>query len=575
MLEPDPLIGQRLASFRIDNLIKRGGMAQVYRGWDVMLQRPVAIKVVDERFRDNPAYTDRFLREARAAAMWRHPHIMQIYSADVQDGLYYFAMEYIDGYDLGELMARYMADGELMPHADVLKIGRAVSDALTYAHENGVIHRDVKPSNIMLSIDDRILLADFGLAMAMDEGTETEFLGTPHYISPEQAIRAGDAVPQSDLYSLGVILYEMLAGLPPFNDPSLTGLAFKHIHDSPASPRSLNPALGVEVEQVLLRALSKQPAERYATGQELMDALEEALQAGHPVVGGWVDLPPLPSGISPMEVADSLSQLSQQSVVEKIAFQLEQEEAAAQLTLPKPSLAIVGWGVLGLIVAVGLILLGTWLWNLSGVRGLAGETAVLPTQMADVATAAPLPSPVSVQLTRVQAAPSPTPMPTEAATIGPTETAVLPTATAIPEVTITPMPLPAFDGPPVQFIYDNRSFYALNPGSAAIEAANLSFMAVDAQDESAGYRFLGRDWAKFYPRIEPGGCTQIEPIAFSDFLRPDECESYNALVTPSLLDDTLFWLPREEVDQFAVFWNGELIGYCEIVLGNCSLRLPS
>ena len=165
----DPLVGQQLSSFRIDKVIKRGGMAQVYKGWDVMLERPVAIKVIDTRFRSNPSYAERFLREARAVATWRHEHIVQVYYADVQDGLYYFAMEYVDGLDLAEVLARYLADGLLMPQQDVLRIGRAVADALTYAHQHGVVHRDVKPSNVMLSADGRILLADFGLAMVVDE----------------------------------------------------------------------------------------------------------------------------------------------------------------------------------------------------------------------------------------------------------------------------------------------------------------------------------------------------------------------------------------------------------------------
>ncbi|MEM7113438.1 MAG: serine/threonine-protein kinase [Chloroflexota bacterium] len=582
----DPLVGQRLSGFRIDSVIKRGGMAQVYKGWDVMLERPVAIKVVDSRFRNNPDYTERFLREARAVATWRHQHIMQIYSADMQDDLYYFAMEYIDGLDLGELMARYRADGELMPQDDILNIGRAIADALAYAHENGVIHRDVKPSNVMLSIDGRILLADFGLAMVVDQGTETEFLGTPHYIAPEQAIRAGDAVPQSDLYSMGVMLYEMLTGITPFNDPSLTGLAFQHIYESPASPRSLNPALGAEVEAVLLKALNKKPSDRYQTGEALLDALEAALKKGHPVAKGWVDLPPLPAGVSETSAADSLSQLSKQSVVEKIAFQLEQEEQQKrEPTVRFPSLPTFGRVAAGVLLAAGLIFVGLWLWQRgNSASQAADEQGVVqssePTPVRAEGETAVLPSPVSAQITKTRPVASPTPVPTDVASSVVEETAVFtvtPIATQIATATPTPTlpPIPAFAGPPVQFIYDDRSFYVLNAGNAPIEAIHLSFIALDEVGESAGYNFLGRDWAKFYPEIDPGGCNRIEPIAYEEFLRPEQCEAFNSLVTPSLLDDTLFWLPRENVTRFAVFWDGQIIGRCLIELGSCSLRLPT
>ncbi len=145
-------------------------MAQVYYGWDVKLQRPVALKVIDARYRDSLAYAARFVREARAVATWRHENIIQIYYADEQDGLYYFVMEYIDGLDLGGLLSQYALEGGLMPHDDVLRIGQAIASALDYAHQKGVIHRDVKPSNVMVTGDGRVVLTDFGLAMEYTAG---------------------------------------------------------------------------------------------------------------------------------------------------------------------------------------------------------------------------------------------------------------------------------------------------------------------------------------------------------------------------------------------------------------------
>ncbi|GIK40852.1 MAG: hypothetical protein BroJett011_46850 [Chloroflexota bacterium] len=274
------LIGRRLANFELQRVLGRGGMAEVYYGRDVKLRRPVAVKVIDVRYRGNPAYAARFVREAQTVATWRHEHIIQIHYADDEDNLYYFVMEYIDGSDLHELMAQYAASNELMPLDEVLRIGRAVADALDYAHRRGVIHRDVKPSNIMVADDGRIVLTDFGLALDVEQGSLGEVFGTAHYIAPEQARRSGDAVPQSDLYALSVVLYELLTGKVPFDDPSPTTVAVQHLTSPPPAPREINPNLSSAVEAVLLKALSKSPAERYQTGAELIAALAAAFQAG-------------------------------------------------------------------------------------------------------------------------------------------------------------------------------------------------------------------------------------------------------------------------------------------------------
>lgn len=292
----DPLIGRQLANFKIERLIGRGGMAKVYYGVDVKLERPVAIKVIDALYRDNRAYTRRFIREARTVATWRHENIIQIYYADDEDGLYYFVMEYIDGLDLGELLSQYAAKGELMPHDDVLRIGRAVASALDYAHEKGVIHRDVKPLNVLVAGDGRVVLADFGLAMDVHKGSRGKTFGSSLYIAPEQARRSADAVPQSDLYALGVMLYEMLTGTVPFNDPSPAIVALQHLNLPPPPPRQFNPNLSEETEAVLLKALSKSPEERYQTGSELIEALERTLEIGQPL-SDRVELPTLPADI--------------------------------------------------------------------------------------------------------------------------------------------------------------------------------------------------------------------------------------------------------------------------------------
>ena len=271
-------MGIKLANYRVERLLKRGGMASVYYGWDIQLERPVAIKLIDARYRDRPGYAERFLREARAVATWHHENILQIYYADNESGLYFYVMEYVRGLDLSQLISQYARENELVPQVDVIRIGQACANALDYAHQKGIIHRDVKPSNLLLSEEGRVVLGDFGIAMDVSQGTMGKVFGSPQYIAPEQARNSADAVSQSDLYSLGVILYEMLTGSLPFDDPSPTSLALQHITQDPPVPRSINAALSGEAEDVLLKALRKLPEERFQSGVEMMNALEKALK---------------------------------------------------------------------------------------------------------------------------------------------------------------------------------------------------------------------------------------------------------------------------------------------------------
>src|SRR5688572_14515205 len=233
----DPLIGKQLANFRVERLLGQGGMATVYFGQDIKLHRPVAIKVLDKRYKNHPAYATRFVNEARMMAKWHHENIIQIYYADDSQGMSYYVMDYVDGEDLAAVLDSYHYQSKLMPNEDVLRIANAIARALDYAHRQGVIHRDVKPSNILLSKDGRILLGDFGMALEVRDGSQGNVFGTPHYISPEQARRSADAVPQSDIYSFGVILYEMLTGMVPFNDSTSEEIALKHIAQAPMPPR--------------------------------------------------------------------------------------------------------------------------------------------------------------------------------------------------------------------------------------------------------------------------------------------------------------------------------------------------
>ncbi len=275
----DPLIGRKLGDYTILRLLGRGGMSRVYVGYDENLDRYAAVKVIggDASTMDEAEYARRFQAEARAIARLRHPNIVGIYQFGRSRGIYYMAQVLLEGADLRTLLRAYAERNQHMPPTEIVRVVRDVADALDYAHEQGVIHRDVKPSNIMLERrTGRAILMDFGLALSVPEGTLGDTFGSAHYIAPEQAISSAKAVPQSDLYSLGVVVYEMATGTVPFDDPSVMNVALKHLNEPPPPPSLHNPDLPAAVEQVILRALEKEPERRFRTGAAFADALARA-----------------------------------------------------------------------------------------------------------------------------------------------------------------------------------------------------------------------------------------------------------------------------------------------------------
>ena len=276
----DSLLGREIDGYLVETLLGEGGMARVYRGRDIRLNRYVAVKVIQPDARADAAYMARFEKEARAVAQLDHPNIVKIYRFGDVDGLYYMAMQYIEGADLGWILDDYAADNEFIPHDEVLRIITEICQALDYAHGQGIIHRDIKPSNIILNKQGQAFLTDFGLALLQAEGTRGEIFGSPYYIAPEQAINSAGAVPQSDLYALGVVLYRMLTGSVPFDEGSLMDIAMAHMTDAPPSPLALNPQLHPALVPVLDIALRKEPSARYQTGAALAGALAKAMQIG-------------------------------------------------------------------------------------------------------------------------------------------------------------------------------------------------------------------------------------------------------------------------------------------------------
>ncbi|HXV41818.1 MAG TPA: protein kinase [Anaerolineae bacterium] len=278
----DSLIGRRLDEYRLETLLGQGGMARVYRGLDVRLNRWVAVKVIDKPFRADPDYTRRFEREAQAIAQLEHPHIVRLYRYGEANGLLYMALQHIEGIALDQMLAAYQADGEFIEPEEASRITREICSALDYAHSRGVIHRDVKPANIILNEHGHAILVDFGLALLADAGTRGEVFGTPHYMAPEQIRSSSQVVPQSDLYALGVILFEMFTNRVPFEAEEPLDVAILHMTEPPPSPREFRPDLNQALAAVILKALAKEPEERYPSGMALVNALERALKTQSP-----------------------------------------------------------------------------------------------------------------------------------------------------------------------------------------------------------------------------------------------------------------------------------------------------
>jgi len=278
-MNEDPLIGRQLGEYRIESLLGQGGMARIYLAVDVRLKRQVVLKLINPPSRNDINYITRFEREAQIIGNMDHPHIVRLYRFDEQDGWLYMAMQHIEGADLEVVLASYRNDGEFMDPDDVRRIVREVCSALDYAHGEGVIHRDVKPANILLDQEGRAYLGDFGLALITEIGTRGEIFGSAHYIAPEQAVSSAKAVPQSDLYSMGIILYEIFTGEVPFDAATPLDISILHISEPPLPPHQLRADIHPELEAVILKALAKKPEERYPTGAALADALDQALDA--------------------------------------------------------------------------------------------------------------------------------------------------------------------------------------------------------------------------------------------------------------------------------------------------------
>jgi eukaryotic-like serine/threonine-protein kinase len=411
--------------------IARGGMATVWEAHDTVLERPVAVKLLHPQFADEPEFLERFRREARAAASLSHPNIVPIFDVgeDAATRTPFIVMELVRGGNLKD----YIRRAAPLTDQQIRSIGAALASTLEYAHRHGLVHRDVKPHNILLGEDGRPRLTDFGIAQALASSALTRtgtIMGSVHYVAPE-LVRGRPATAQSDVYGLGAVLYEMATGRVPFTGETDMAVALAHVEENPPLPRTFNAHLDRGLERTLLRALAKNPEERFASAADLTAALRS--DAAAPAVSA-----------APTRSAAAATQRI--AVQPRPTAQARAQAASAPVAVAPRRTARPqarrgpGGGVLALILAMAAVLvaLGAGFFGLATLsrEGVAtpGPTSPAPTARP---TAAPKPAAVATDTPVPQ--PTDTPVPPTATAAPATATPVPPTATPIPQSTPTPL----------------------------------------------------------------------------------------------------------------------------------------
>jgi hypothetical protein len=305
-------------------------MARVYRAYHPQLDRYVAIKVLRSDLVEEEEFLGRFKREARAVAALRHPNIVQVFDFDAQQGLYYMVMELLEGDSLRTRLNDYRARDERMPISDVARILLDVLEGLSYAHSEGMIHRDVKPANILLSRRGRAVLTDFGIAQIVGGTRYTvsgALMGTLNYMSPEQGME-GQCDARSDIYSLGIVFYEMLIGDPPFDAETPLAILMKHVNDPLPPPRKVESSIPKPFERVILKSLAKRPRQRYQSAEEMAEALHKAIKRAKIALPARISLPlSFTTADAPSESVAVLSGTVREKMVD-VEFAVDDTDAA-------------------------------------------------------------------------------------------------------------------------------------------------------------------------------------------------------------------------------------------------------
>lgn len=279
-MQQDELIGTMLGNYRVIATLGQGGMARVYRAYQENLDREVAIKVLPPWYAADRNFVERFQLEARLVARLAHPNIVTVHDASEAEGHLYIVMQLVDGGTLKQRLDQLQTQGQPMQPSEVIAVFVPLADALAYAHEQGIIHRDIKPVNVLMDRSRRPILSDFGIAKVLASTRDNltrpgAGVGTPEYMSPEQC-QGGQIDGRADIYALGVLLFEAMTGRPPFQGDNYPALAHSHIYEPPPRPSKFNTAISPSFESVILRALMKHPQQRYQSTREMALALENA-----------------------------------------------------------------------------------------------------------------------------------------------------------------------------------------------------------------------------------------------------------------------------------------------------------
>lgn len=340
MPENEVVLNER---YRLLERAGSGGMATVYKAQDLMLRRLVAVKLLHDGLTDNEEFLQRFQREAHAAANLSHPNIVTVHDIGQDKHRHFIVMEFVSGRTLKSLIREYLQrEGDPLPVARTLNLAIQICAGIGYAHRAGLIHCDVKPQNVLVTRDDRVKVADFGIARALSQAslhTGSQLWGTPHYFAPEQA--AGEpATPASDVYAIGIILFEMLTGRLPFEAETLPALALKHLHETPPLITELNPAVPAQLEKIINKVLSKEPAGRYRTAGQLERILRSYNESSNQDTGPIVAIGSAANGPGsvvdrPSIVSEGVTEVYDRQVVERS----RKSQLEALMSQPQPGSA--------------------------------------------------------------------------------------------------------------------------------------------------------------------------------------------------------------------------------------------
>ncbi|SDG10643.1 Stk1 family PASTA domain-containing Ser/Thr kinase [Desulfosporosinus hippei] len=344
--------------------IGAGGMAIVYKAKDLLLNRVVTIKVLREQFVTDEDFIRRFRREAQSAASLSHPNIVSIYDVGKDGDTEYIVMEFVEGRNLKEIIREYAP----LSTEQSINLARQITGAIQNAHENHIIHRDIKPHNILVTSDGHAKVTDFGIARAVSSATVThtgDIVGSVHYLSPEQA-KGIQSNEQSDIYSLGIVLYELLTGKVPYDGETPIAIALKHLQQEPLPPSKLNPRITKDFEAVIMRAIAKTPEKRYLSAKELLEDLNR-IQAGQPIE--WFGLFP----------EDDPEATRTHQGMSKALAPFDVKDSAANKPNDNPNNKRKFWIIGGLVLLFVLVGGGLWLKNFIAVEStivpdLAGKT---------------------------------------------------------------------------------------------------------------------------------------------------------------------------------------------------------